>query len=50
VSRNWLFYLEDIVESARKVRRYTDGLTFAQFRSQDMIVDAVVRRFGAASA
>jgi uncharacterized protein with HEPN domain len=43
VSRNWLFYLEDIVESARKIRRYTEGVTFAQFRSQDLIVDAVVR-------
>ena len=43
MSRNWLFYLEDIVESARKIRRYTEGLTFAQFRSQDLIVDAVVR-------
>lgn len=43
MSRNWLFYLEDIVESARKIRRYTEGLTFAQFRAQDLIVDAVVR-------
>ncbi len=43
MSRNWLFFLEDIVESARKIRRYTDGLTFVQFRSQDMVVDAVVR-------
>ena len=43
MSRNWLFYLEDVVESARKIRRYTEGLTFAEFRSQDIIVDAVVR-------
>lgn len=43
MSRNWLFYLEDIVESARKIRRYTEGVTFAQFRAQDLIVDAVVR-------
>lgn len=43
MSRNWLYYLEDIVESARKIRRYTEGLTFTEFRSQDLIVDAVVR-------
>lgn len=43
MSRNWLFYLEDIVESSSKIRRYTEGLTFAQFRSQDIVVDAVVR-------
>lgn len=43
MSRNWLFYLEDVVESVQKIRRYTEGLTFAEFRSQDLIVDAVVR-------
>jgi uncharacterized protein with HEPN domain len=43
VSRNWPFYLEDVVESARKIGRYTEGLTFDQFRSEDMVIDAVVR-------
>lgn len=31
MSRNWIFYLEDILESAQKIRRYSDGLTFEQF-------------------
>jgi len=43
VSRNWVFYLEDILESARKVQHYTKGLTFERFRSQDLVFDAVVR-------
>ena len=43
MSRNWTFYLEDVLESAQKIRRYTEGLTFAQFCSQDMVIDAVVR-------
>jgi uncharacterized protein with HEPN domain len=43
VSRNWIFYLEDILESAQKIRRYSDGLTFEQFQLQDMVFDAVVR-------
>ncbi|HWF58836.1 MAG TPA: DUF86 domain-containing protein [Nitrospira sp.] len=43
MSRNWLFYIEDIVESARRIRRYTEGITFEQFRTQDLIIDAVVR-------
>ncbi|WP_447601735.1 HepT-like ribonuclease domain-containing protein [Nitrospira sp. Nam80] len=43
MSRNWPFYLEDVVESARKIGRYTEGLTFDQFRSEDMVIDAVVR-------
>lgn len=43
MSRNWSFYLEDILESARKIQRYTKGMTFEQFRSQDVVFDAVVR-------
>ena len=43
MSRNWVFYLEDILESARKVQRYTEGMTFEQFQSQDVVFDAVVR-------
>jgi uncharacterized protein with HEPN domain len=43
MSRNWIFYLEDIIESTRKIRRYTQGLTFDQFQSQDVVFDAVVR-------
>lgn len=43
MSRNWVFYLEDILESAQKVQRYAVGLTFDQFGSQDVIFDAVVR-------
>lgn len=42
MSRNWLFYIEDIVESARKIRRYTEGITFEQFRTQDLIIDALL--------
>ncbi len=43
MSRNWIFYLEDITESARKILRYSQGLTVDQFQSQDMVFDAVVR-------
>ena len=43
MSRNWIFYLEDILESAQKIRRYSEGLTFEQFQSQAMVFDAVVR-------
>jgi uncharacterized protein with HEPN domain len=43
MSRKWMFYFEDILESVRKVQRYTHGLTFEQFQSQDLVFDAVVR-------
>lgn len=43
MSRNWVYYLDDILESAQKIQRYTRGLTLEQFQSQDIVFDAVVR-------
>ena len=36
-------YLEDMLASSEKVRRYVGALTFKQFASDEMRVDAVVR-------
>jgi uncharacterized protein with HEPN domain len=36
-------YLEDILEAARKIRSYTDGLSYESFRLSPMAVDAVIR-------
>jgi uncharacterized protein with HEPN domain len=43
MSRNWLFYLEDILESVGKIQRYTRDVTFESFCTHDMLIDAVVR-------
>lgn len=43
MSRDWTFYLEDILESALKVLAYTQGLTLEEFRKRDMVFDAVIR-------
>lgn len=43
MSRDWTFYLEDIQESARKIRLYTRGLTRETFGSNAMVFDAVIR-------
>lgn len=37
--------IEDILESALKIRRYTSGLTFEEFLSDEMAIDAVIRNF-----
>lgn len=37
--------IEDILDSAIKIQRYTAGLTFEQFLSDDKTVDAVIRNF-----
>lgn len=36
-------YLEDILEATRKVMRYTDGLSKAEFLEDEKTIDAVVR-------
>lgn len=38
--------IEDILDAARKILRYTDGLSFEKFVSDERTVDAVVRNFG----
>jgi uncharacterized protein with HEPN domain len=43
MSRDFRLYLDDIQVSAEKVLRYTRGLGFAQFVSDDKTFDAVVR-------
>jgi uncharacterized protein with HEPN domain len=43
MSRDWTFFLEDIQESCSRVVRYTQDMTFEQFRADDKTYDAVVR-------
>lgn len=43
MSRDWTFFLEDILDAAEKVLRYTQGMTFEEFRDNEMVVDAVLR-------
>jgi len=43
MSRDWTFFLEDIQESCSRVLRYTQGMTFEQFKADDKTYDAVVR-------
>lgn len=44
-SRTPELLIEDILESARKIQRYTAGMTFEQFVADEKTVDAVVRNF-----
>lgn len=41
--RDVRLFLHDMLEAIEKVERYTSGLSFAQFESNDLVVDAVVR-------
>ena len=37
--------IEDIIESGKKILKYTNDLSFEQFTSDDKTIDAVVRNF-----
>jgi uncharacterized protein with HEPN domain len=43
VSRDWILYLDDILESSKKILRYVEGLTLDQFKADEKTYDAVVR-------
>jgi uncharacterized protein with HEPN domain len=42
-SRNQIYYLEDMLESMRRIQNYTEGLSFDEFTSSTLKMDAVVR-------
>jgi uncharacterized protein with HEPN domain len=44
-SRNTTLLLGDILESARRIQRYTAGMHFQEFQNDEKTVDAVVRNF-----
>ena len=43
--RDTLLLLEDMLESAIKVKRYTANMTFDSFTNDEKTIDAVVRNF-----
>ncbi len=43
MSREWIFYLEDIRDSALKVLRYTKGMDLSAFQENEQAFDAVIR-------
>lgn len=38
-------YIKDILDSIKKIREYSKGLTFEEFRVKKIVIDAVVRNF-----
>jgi len=43
MSRDWTFYLEDILDAAWKILRYTQDIDFDEFNRNELIFDGVVR-------
>jgi len=42
VSRDWLLYLDDLIESAEKIQRFLKGKAFDGFSSDELLFDAVL--------
>jgi uncharacterized protein with HEPN domain len=43
MSREYLFYIEDIYASCQKITRYVAGLTFVEFKEDEKTYDAAIR-------
>lgn len=44
-SRDFLIYLEDIIDAIEKIEKYTQNIDFDKFSKNDMVIDAVIRNF-----
>ena len=42
MSRDWLLYLDDSIESAEKIERFLHAATLEVFRNDDLLFDAVL--------
>lgn len=42
MSRDWLLYLDDLIDSAEKIRRFLTGKAFEKFADDEMLFDAVL--------
>ncbi len=42
-TRQWSFYVDDMIRFASKVQAYTDGLDFASFVASELVYDATLR-------
>ena len=42
MSRDWLLYLDDLIDSAEKIERFLKGRAFDAFAADEMLFDAVL--------
>lgn len=44
-SREWSFRIKDILKAIDKIEEYTKNMTAAEFKKNELVMDAVVRNF-----
>ncbi len=45
INREFILYLEDMLQSMRRIEEYYGGFDFKQFKMNYMVVDAIIRNF-----
>jgi len=43
--REYILYLEDMLQSMQRIEEYINNLDFQEFKMKSMVVDAVIRNF-----
>ncbi len=43
--RDFRLYLDDILEACRRIQKFTEGMSFEEFKSDSKTQDAVIRNF-----
>lgn len=43
MQKEYKVYLDDIIESIKKIEKYTKGISYEEFARNDLVIDAVVR-------
>lgn len=41
-SRDWVFRIQDILRAVNKIESFAEGMTFTQFKKNELVIDAVV--------
>lgn len=44
-SREWSYRLNDILQAINHIESYIDSMTFAEFKKNQLVIDAVIRNF-----
>ncbi len=44
-SRDWSFRIKDILGAIENIEKYTAKMTFARFKKNQLVIDAVIRNF-----
>jgi len=45
IRREFIFYLEDMIQSMERIEEYLSDLDFKKFKTTYMVVDAIIRNF-----